>query len=480
MPSTSIAPEAHLADEFTHALETERGRWLRRRFQWWCVLTVFLGLSTFAGEDRIALKAVRGDAPMPPTAGVLLLVQYALMLSLNAAALIYLWRRDPPRQTLLRLATGLVIIGAAADLLILRLILQVHPQYMEHEAGASGALTWAIAAPTILVMYFTLVCLFIPWTKSEAIRPAAALAAVGSVILLRDVLAGNLSPWGALALLLLPLSVSPGVLICWWRYSRFRRKFRIRFESLAYRALVGELNSARRILDACLPPRRSTGPLRLEYVYEPMRQIGGDMLFVHPADDEQSPCASVILFDVTGHGIPAALIVNRLVGELQRLFAEDDSASPGDVLRGLNRYVSLTLSPHGLFVTALCLRVDAEADRIQWASAGHPPAFVVRRGRPPEAVESTTVPLGVIGDDFDPEMAEMPFGPGDALVLYTDGVIEARDPAGRPVGVAGLVDLLRNLPPHPAEWPGLLLRRLIAHRSAPPDDDTVIAVLHRP
>ena len=91
---------------------------------------------------------------------------------------------------------------------------------------------------------------------------------------------------------------------------------------------------------------RDDGPVRLNYVYEPMRQIGGDLLFVHPPPDamrDGSGTFSAVILDVTGHGIAAALTVNRLVGELERLFSENAAASPGDVLRGLNRYVTVTL-----------------------------------------------------------------------------------------------------------------------------------------
>ena len=64
-------------------------------------------------------------------------------------------------------------------------------------------------------------------------------------------------------------------------------------------------------------------------------------------------------------------------------------------------------------------------------------------------------------------------------MLYTDGAIEARNPAGRQLGIAGLKQLLRTLPGSPADWPVLILRQLTRHRAAPPEDDTLVAVAYR-
>src|SRR5690606_28540475 len=93
------------------------------------------------------------------------------------------------------------------------------------------------------------------------------------------------------------------------RYGEFRR----------------ELTDARRIHESLFPKPKCEGDVHFLYLYEPMRQIGGDYLFVScaPTDDGRREMLSFVVIDVTGHGIPAALTVNRLHGELSRLFAED-------------------------------------------------------------------------------------------------------------------------------------------------------------
>ena len=101
-----------------------------------------------------------------------------------------------------------------------------------------------------------------------------------------------------------------------------------------------------------------------------MRQIGGDYLFARFEPDARRPRRfHLLIIDVPGHGIAAALTVNRLYGEIERLFAENPETGPGEVLAALNRYVHLTLSRHSIYATA-CVRIDTERDLLEYAWAG--------------------------------------------------------------------------------------------------------------
>lgn len=183
--------------------------------------------------------------------------------------------------------------------------------------------------------------------------------------------------------------------------------------------------------------------------------------------------------DVTGHGIPAALTVNRLYGELKRIFAENPGASPGVVLRLLNSYVHLTLSSHAVFVTALCLRVDCRSDTLEYASGGHPPAFLRCSDGTIDRLDSTTFVLGVVlGEEFDPEQRTLKFGAGDCLIAYTDGAIEARGKSGRYLGVAGMQRIVAGSPID-GDWPTTILRAVEQHRHGPSCDDTLVIELYR-
>lgn len=350
---------------------------------------------------------------------------------------------------------------------------------------------FAFVVPLVMLFHHSFACLFIPWTLRQSLTPAFTLLGLLAVIVLVDVLGGDI-PW-FVPLGLLPvtaLAFVPGSTFCWWRFSRLRREIKLNYESDRFRSMQAELAGARRILETALPSPRAGGPVRLAYTYEPMRQIGGDLLFVHPpgarnGTPDETPM-SVVLLDVTGHGIAAALTVNRLVGELERLFAEDPHASPGAVLQALNSYVFFTMSRHDMYVTAIALRFDPAAGTVAYASAGHPSAYLRRAADGAlVSLESTTMLLGVVdGQHFAPDPATLPLAPGDAVVAYTDGASEAMpDNRGDMLGMVGVRNLVADVAgrlPDPAAWPEEVMRRVVAYRNAPPADDTLVVTIYRP
>jgi serine phosphatase RsbU (regulator of sigma subunit) len=196
----------------------------------------------------------------------------------------------------------------------------------------------------------------------------------------------------------------------------------------------------------------------------------------------------MILLDVTGHGIAAALTVNRLYGEVERLFAEDPQTGPGEILRALNRYVHLTLATHSVYVTALCIRIEMGRNQLEFASGGHPPAFLRAVDGTLDELHSTALVLGACADsDFDPAPETRQFGPGDTLIAYTDGAIEARNEAGRCLGIKAIQRILASGKPDPAGvaigvggWITTILSAVENHRLGPPADDTIVVEITRP
>ena len=346
----------------------------------------------------------------------------------------------------------------------------------------SVGVAFAAVGFAVLLSNHFFACLFMPWTFREALRPAAVLLVGYSVVLLLDVIRHRLPIRGLVTIVALAFSFMPGAAICWWRFSRFRKSFQLRFESSRYRMLQSELQGARQLHESCLPPQIDRGPVRMSYAYEPMRQIGGDLLFVHRPRGKDAILNAVIL-DVTGHGIRAALTVNRLLGELDRLFAESPDARPEDILRGLNRYVALTLSRHTIFATAFVARLDAASGELRWASAGHPTAFVRRAGNGDvlQPLESTAAILGVIaGDEYEVVGCTTRLFNGDVLITYTDGVCEACDRAGTQLGTDGTQRIIGQAcagQPDPTQWPGAILRRVLSYRGTPVEDDTLIVAI---
>jgi hypothetical protein len=430
-------------------------------------------------------------ANAPPLARALNVLDCVLSSGAVVAAFVYVWRVRLSLDHLLKLGIYLTAIVPSLSILFTRVDISLNPKsYYDLIGGTVEPGTcWALLSPWSILLTFTIACVFIPWTVREAMRPAAVILTANALILLFDLVFTIRQPMGRYVTLAClaasPFGVLPGLLFRWWRFGRFRKVFPVIFESYGYRKLQTELAGARRLHESILPPHGlyASGPARLAYAYEPMRQIGGDVLFVHPNDRPDAPRVSVALIDVNGHGIGAALMANRLIGETQRLYAEDPDACPHRILCALNRYVRLTMSRDGVYATALVLRLDTTTGTLEYANGGHPPALLRRADGALARLDPGTFLLGVEdGDDYCPDCHRTPFGPGDALLAYTDGATEARNPAGEMVTGPGLEHLLGQLAAthSPDRWPPALLNLIVNHRRAPAGDDTLLAALYRP
>lgn len=368
-------------------------------------------------------------------------------------------------------------------------------EFLRRQRLGRAAVAVASNVANLLSLHF-FACLFLPWTPWESMRPMLPLLGLHAVLTLGfagyAAAASTLASWHWLTLAgilaVSPLVAAPGMLLCWWKSSRLREEVTARLLRGKYHEMRRELVDARRIHESLFPAPGRLGAVELGYAYEPMRQIGGDYLFayyerpgLHPSER-----VSIVLLDVTGHGIPAALTVNRIHGELTRLFAEGPWIDPGQVLGLLNRYVHLTLANHSVYVTALCLRVDVANDRLEYASGGHPPAYVRGSDGTLHALASTAVVLGACPDaEFDAAMQSVVFAPGDTLVAYTDGAIESRPRGGRMLGIAGLESLLAGgvdypgRPGVPGAWARGILAGVDRYRQGPPEDDTLVVEVRR-
>jgi serine phosphatase RsbU (regulator of sigma subunit) len=326
-------------------------------------------------------------------------------------------------------------------------------------------------------------CAFLPWTARESMRPIMPLLVINAAVTLtmltylRSIGGAPSGEWifAGVMILFSPLVASPGMSLCWWRHSRFREEATSKLVRGRYAEMRRELTDARRIHESLFPKMLLDGPITFAYVYEPMRQIGGDYLYVQKLAGDATGLHMVIM-DVTGHGIPAALTVNRLHGELQRIFAEQPGVMPGEVLRLLNRYVNLTMADHALFVTAICLRVDPTSQVVDYASGGHPPAYLRTADGFVHELPATTYLLGAEMDSaFDPGQSQVPFKPGDRIAAFTDGAIEARTASGKMIGLAGMRAIVARIETRgERHWAARLLQEIDQTRSGPPTDDTLV------
>ena len=158
----------------------------------------------------------------------------------------------------------------------------------------------------------------------------------------------------------------------------------------------------------------------------PAFDVGGDLYDVIALDGDR---IGVILGDVSGKGVPAALYMVRAMSEYR--FLAPQAKDPAELLTALNQHLSVN-SPLGMFLTMICLLIDKHTNTVQYSSAGHLPILLRKAtGNAPELLKGTqSPPLGLMPEtSFFLNTAHLE--PGDALFLYTDGVVEARDRHGK-------------------------------------------------
>jgi sigma-B regulation protein RsbU (phosphoserine phosphatase) len=190
--------------------------------------------------------------------------------------------------------------------------------------------------------------------------------------------------------------------------------------------IASELRVAREIQMGMLP--HDFDGLGREYgvefgaVLEPAREVGGDLYGAISAGPER---LMIFLGDVSGKGIPASMFMVRAIS-LARLLARE-IAEPERILARLNDELAAD-NPSNMFVTFLCATFEPKTGRLAMANGGHCRPVLRRAGAAPcWAVRNLGTALG-----FEPVMAyertELTLRPGDALVLYSDGVTEAFNP----------------------------------------------------
>lgn len=202
----------------------------------------------------------------------------------------------------------------------------------------------------------------------------------------------------------------------------------------------------------------------------PARTLGGDLYDFLPLGEGVQ---GIMIGDVSGKGLPAALRM-AVARTVFRHEARRDDA-PGLTLAAVNRAV-LSEIPQGM-VTMLYARLDPARGELRLANAGHTFPLIVN-GVVSE-LELSGLPLGVDGDS-DYNEAGAVLGPGHSVVLYTDGVLEAENPAGEIYGYERLEALVAaNSNLKPRALVALLLHELRAWSGGVQSDDITIVVLRR-
>jgi sigma-B regulation protein RsbU (phosphoserine phosphatase) len=203
-------------------------------------------------------------------------------------------------------------------------------------------------------------------------------------------------------------------------------------------AINTELEMARQIQLSILP--RDTPKLDgLEIVarYIPMTSVAGDFYDFIIVDEKH---VGILIADVSGHGLPAALIASMLQVALTAQSAH--ASEPGKVLSGLNQALCGKFQQN--FVTAAYVFMDLEKNVMSFAGAGHPPLLLLRKssGSASEVLENGLV-LGQF-PEATYDVVQIALEPGDRSVIYTDGILETKNPSDEEFGTGRFMRLMET------------------------------------
>lgn len=214
---------------------------------------------------------------------------------------------------------------------------------------------------------------------------------------------------------------------------------RLHREALERERLEREMHLAAEIQRQILPKGAPSVPgYQIVGWNRPARQVGGDYYDLLALPDGR---VELVVGDVSGKGIPAALMVSTLHSALRLLL--DQAGFGPSLLERLNRHI-LESSAANKFITMLMAELEPRTGLLRYLNAGHNPGFLVRAadGRV-EELSSSGVPLGLLPNSrYQPR--ELVVEPGDIVCLYSDGITEAESIDEEELGTERLIELLRK------------------------------------
>lgn len=314
--------------------------------------------------------------------------------------------------------------------------------------AAIGIGTFALGGPVerwmfynnllaVVVMLMLLTIMLVPKFSRFLVILNHRVLAVGTLIYALEVLYTNLGT--VLGYSVLPLVDSAGFAVFLFSlgYVAVEIVFTNERRLLSFET---ELETARQIQSSILPTEvPDLQNVRVAASYQPMTAVAGDFYQFIRLDSHH---LGILVADVAGHGIPAALISSMIKVAMQAVVVHADD--PAQVLGGLNRILSS--EAHGQFVSAAYVWIDTAKRHALYSAAGHPPLLCWRSTRGEmQRIESNGLLFGVEPHSAYPVLG-ISLEPADRFLLYTDGVTETENAAGEAFGDVQLERVIRKSP----------------------------------
>jgi PAS domain S-box-containing protein len=240
------------------------------------------------------------------------------------------------------------------------------------------------------------------------------------------------------------------------------------------RAIEEDLLLAARVQQSLAPKSLAwSGGAVVETYYQAARSIGGDFGLVSPGDDY----LTVMVCDVSGHGIGSALVANRIYAET--LSEIERGASLATMLQHLNRFAMQTLGESVMYFTLAAARMRCDGRQMEFSAAGHPPSMLFRKGQEPKLLDSASAILGCFEDAVSEDSTiKIPLHPGDRVMLYTDGFTENFNSQREMLGIQGLAKIACEASALPLpQMKQQILDRIAAWRYGPATDDMSLVLV---
>jgi serine phosphatase RsbU (regulator of sigma subunit) len=238
-----------------------------------------------------------------------------------------------------------------------------------------------------------------------------------------------------------------------------------------------ELRVARGIQQASLPKEvPSLEGWRITPFYSPAREVGGDFYDFFELKDGR---LGLVMGDATGKGVPAALVVTATCSMLRAVAQALGSSSPGEVLERVNETLLARIPPN-TFVTCFYAILDPQSGSLTYANAGHNLPCCRHDVRAVIELDARGMPLGLMPGMSYEESARA-LVPGDGVLFYTDGLIEAHSPGGEMFGAPRLRSLLGKRPEGGMDLSAALMKELnrFTGEEWEQEDDITLLTLER-